>query len=370
MGRDVLRSVLVDAPVRVADVGGWTDTWFAARGAVCPLGVGPGITVAADLMAGAVPDRPVRIVAVDLDEDYPVGPCPDRGWDQPLPGRHPLLEHAIASMCAGRDLPGPVRVRVHAAVPPGASLGTSASVVVALLAAMDALLERPVRDETEPADIELTDDQRRDLAVLAHRVETVRAGRESGVQDQWAAAFGGSQLVEITDYPHARHRRIPLSEAVVDRLGGTLVTVGVGRHDSSAVHREVIAAITTPGAAGATRREVLSELTGLAHEAADALDDGDADRWARILTRCTDAQARLHPDLIGPAHRAVIEHARRNGAIGWKVNGAGGSGGSVTVVFPTPDPAAGFAAHIVGVEPSWSVFDLAPAPGVRVRRRV
>jgi D-glycero-alpha-D-manno-heptose-7-phosphate kinase len=45
----------------------------------------------------------------------------------------------------------------------------------------------------------------------------------------------------------------------------------------------------------------------------------------------TLAQQRLHPDLIGPEAEQVIEIARAHGALGWKVNGAGGAGGSLTL---------------------------------------
>ena len=43
------------------------------------------------------------------------------------------------------------------------------------------------------------------------------------------------------------------------------------------------------------------------------------------------AQGRLHPDLISADARRVVEIARAHGAIGWKVNGAGGDGGSLTL---------------------------------------
>ena len=46
----------------------------------------------------------------------------------------------------------------------------------------------------------------------------------------------------------------------------------------------------------------------------------------------TDAQASLHPQLVGEAHRQIIAIARDSGAMGWKVNGAGGEGGSVTLL--------------------------------------
>jgi D-glycero-alpha-D-manno-heptose-7-phosphate kinase len=46
----------------------------------------------------------------------------------------------------------------------------------------------------------------------------------------------------------------------------------------------------------------------------------------------TEAQNRLHPSLISPDAETVIDIAESTGALGWKVNGAGGDGGSLTVL--------------------------------------
>ena len=46
----------------------------------------------------------------------------------------------------------------------------------------------------------------------------------------------------------------------------------------------------------------------------------------------TAAQARLHPALVSQDARHVIAIAREHGAQGWKVNGAGGEGGSLTLL--------------------------------------
>ena len=50
------------------------------------------------------------------------------------------------------------------------------------------------------------------------------------------------------------------------------------------------------------------------------------------MIRNTEAQRQLHPDLVGPDHQAIIDIAKANGALGYKVNGAGGDGGSVTIL--------------------------------------
>ena len=38
------RTVTATAPVRVCDLGGWTDTWFAGHGLVVNVAVAPGVT--------------------------------------------------------------------------------------------------------------------------------------------------------------------------------------------------------------------------------------------------------------------------------------------------------------------------------------
>jgi D-glycero-alpha-D-manno-heptose-7-phosphate kinase len=50
------------------------------------------------------------------------------------------------------------------------------------------------------------------------------------------------------------------------------------------------------------------------------------------MVESTEAQGRLHPALVGTEARRVIAIAREHGALGWKVNGAGGEGGSLTLL--------------------------------------
>ena len=63
----------------------------------------------------------------------------------------------------------------------------------------------------------------------------------------------------------------------------------------------------------------------------------------------------MHAALLGPAHRAAIDAARRLGALGWKVNGAGGAGGSLTVVLPEPPAVARFATAMGELDRGWQV---------------
>ena len=350
------RRVVATAPVRVADVGGWTDTWFGSPGRVCHVAVGPGVEVVASVVARSL-EGPVRVVAPDVgvDEFVGQGGAPDApSWTTPAPGRHPLLEHAVAAVLEGVELTDDIGidVQISSSVPAGASLGTSAAVVVALLGALDVLAADGRRFPDE-------------LAVLAHEVETRRAGREAGVQDQWAAAMGGVGLLAIGPYPDVRHEAITISSGSTEELDERLVTVVFGPHDSSQVHSQIIDAMVGCGGPDHDRaRQALRRLSTLAGDAAVALADGAVDRWGEVLVAATEAQRDLHPALVGSPHQAAIDVARAHGAAGWKVNGAGGDGGSLTVLSG-PSGSAPLVSALAGTDPQWELRRLQHAPGLR-----
>jgi D-glycero-alpha-D-manno-heptose-7-phosphate kinase len=298
----------IEVPVRVCDVGGWTDTWFAGHGRVCSLAAGPGVSVDARAEPG---EGRLTFELADYGVRFAV---------EDAPTEHELL--AAAAREAGAAPRLDITLRVSSAVPPGSSLGTSAAVCVGVVAALDAA-RGVVRGPAE-------------LAAAAHRAEAGGQGRESGVQDQVASAHGGANLIDVPGYPTVERRPIALSPAMADALDQRLVHIAYGTpHDSSEVHGEVIAALQSEGHAS-SRLEV---LRGLADEAAAALAASDVARYGRALTAATDGQAALHPALLsGDAHE-LIETARQHQAAGWKVNGAGGEGGSISVLCGDPGKA-------------------------------
>jgi D-glycero-alpha-D-manno-heptose-7-phosphate kinase len=298
-----LPTVTISAPVRICDCGGWTDTWFARRGAVLHIAIWPGVTVHASATPG---DETTNVRLASYDETYAFT------TSRP-PGRHRIIEAAVAEYpLRGSTL----TLDVSSDMPPGASTGTSAAVTVAVIAALKAL-----DGHLATAD---------DLARAAHRLETERLGLQSGVQDQIAAAHGGVNFIEMVDYPSAVVTTLPISNDLRRRLDAQLAVVYVGRaHLSSHVHEAVIAGL----AGGGAPRRALDALERAAFEARDALVAGDLERFGRALRHNVEAQAELHPSVVSDTAKTVGELAGAVGALGWKVNGAGGDGGSVAILF-------------------------------------
>ena len=70
-----------------------------------------------------------------------------------------------------------------------------------------------------------------------------------------------------------------------------------------------------------------------AYDGKNALLNGDLDAFGHCMIANTDAQAGLHPALVSDDAKTVIDLAQNHGAVGWKVNGAGGEGGSLSILF-------------------------------------
>jgi D-glycero-alpha-D-manno-heptose-7-phosphate kinase len=285
----------------------------------------------------------VTINTEDFGETYDFSPG-TRPW-----GPHPLLEAAIESVGVPADVHLDVRIRSE--MPPGAAVGTSASVCVALLGALMRLAGQTVDRDA--------------VASAAHRVETEWLGQQSGIQDQLAAAYGGVNYIEIDAYPHARVHPIVLPAGMRDRLQSRLMLIVLGRgHLSTAVHEQVIRdAAETPLAQAA-----LEDLRRAAIVARDAARSGDPGALGRAMRDNTDAQRRLHPSLVSAEAKRLIDLARRHYAAGWKVNGAGGDGGSLTILCGTgPADRRALESAIVSAVPGCQVTPIRiAAEGLRV----
>ncbi len=335
-------TVTATAPVRVCDLGGWTDTWFAERGVVVSVAVRPGAT--ARVVRHRRGERPQRVELA----------APD------LPGEPDALLWAVIDHVGVPD-DADLEVVVSCGVPPGASMGTSAAVTVALLSALRrsarstappaALTRRPADQMAEPPHTVAAEAHA--VAAEAYAVEVGRAGREGGVQDQVAAAYGGVNRIDIDPYPSTRVTPI----RVPDGLGPRLRTVYVGvPHRSAEVHAHVIETVAAAGPSS----PALARLRRAAEAGFDALLAGDLARFGRAMSDNTDAQADLAPGVVGADAIAVIALARAHHALGWKVNGAGGAGGTVTVLLPRPEAAPAFDAAAVDAGYTPLAVDLSP----------
>jgi D-glycero-alpha-D-manno-heptose-7-phosphate kinase len=302
-----LRVINCVAPIRICDNGGWTDTWFAERGAIFNIGVYPYAEAQLQVFANEGQTDRIVIHAENYGERFSVH------GEKYIESKHPLLEAAVEYMHAPKDLA--FEVTIFSDAPAGASTGTSAAVTVALIGALDSLTPGRMTPH--------------EVALAAQRIETEMLHQQCGIQDQICSAYGGINYIEMYRYPYASVSQIQVPNSIWWELERRLCLVYLGKsHSSSQVHEMVIRDLEN---AGPDCRQ-LEDLRQTARKSRDAVYAGDFTALGAAMSENTEAQARLHPALVNADARRIIEIAQAHGAVGWKVNGAGGEGGSLTLL--------------------------------------
>jgi D-glycero-alpha-D-manno-heptose-7-phosphate kinase len=306
-GRRPLRVINSVAPIRIADNGGWTDTWFAGHGRIFNIGVYPYAEVRIEVFPRGKEPGQVVLQAENYGDRYQIARG-TRTWS-----KHPLLEAAIRYMKVPKDIS--VEVSIFSEAPAGASTGTSAAVSVALIGALDLLTPGRMTPH--------------EVAYAAHHIEMNMLGYQCGIQDQLCSAYGGINYIEMHSFPHATVSQIQVPNSTWWELERRLLLIFLGRsHSSSDVHRKVIEELEN---AGPENRKI-EDLRKTAERSRDAIYAGDFGSFGKAMIDNTEAQGRLHPDLVSAEARKIIRIAKEHGAVGWKVNGAGGEGGSITIL--------------------------------------
>jgi D-glycero-alpha-D-manno-heptose-7-phosphate kinase len=301
------------APLRINDIGGWTDTWFSRRGWVLNMAVAPPVEVQIKVFENREKRKKrVLVHTENYGESFWVHP------QKPSAAPHPFLQLIISRLPPPEHLK--LEVNLFSPVPAGISTGTSAAVCVALLGALSFLRKTK---------IELNE-----IVRLAHRVETDDLKQQSGIQDQICAAHGGICFIHMHRYPHAHVEKIVLGPSVWEELDRRLCLIYLGRpHLSSAIHELVIARLEGEG----REWQTLDRMKRLAVQARTMLLGGDLESFGRVMAENNECQRALHPKLVSPGADAVIDVAKKFQASGWKVNGAGGHGGSMTILAGRDD---------------------------------
>lgn len=285
------------APMRLDLGGGWTDVPpFSAEVGGAVLNVA--IARYARVTLSPRDDGRVRLASDDYHTVVEGTPADALSYN----GELDLLKAAVKAA----DAPA-VDLTLSSDAPPGAGLGASASVGVALLGALNALHPRWPQET---------------LADRAHDLE-IDIGVAGGRQDQYAALNGGFQFLEFHD-PTATSTRVNLPPTVLDTLRRDLILVYTGR---SRVSGAIITTVMGAYQHGEPRTtQALRGLKAIAVEMRDALLAGDLPSFGALLSENWARQKALDPSTTTRQIDALFDLARGHGAAGGKALGAGGGG--------------------------------------------
>lgn len=200
----------------------------------------------------------------------------------------------------------PVELTSVVDIPIGSGLGTSGSFTVALVN----LVNRYMGDQLS----------QRDIAEIACNVEIEILKDPIGKQDQYASAFGG---INCYTFDHQGNVEIEPLEIDTEALNRKLLLfdTGIGR-SSKYIWVDQKREIEMGGAI----IEKLNRVKQLAYETKTLLESGRFDEWGLLLNEYWAIRKGFSDKVSTPAIDEAYETAIKNGALGGKLQGAGGGG--------------------------------------------
>ncbi len=189
----------------------------------------------------------------------------------------------------------------------GSGLGSSSTVTVGALHAMYALNRELIMAEQ--------------LAKEACQIEIDVLGKPIGIQDQYIAAYGGLRFMEfLPGSGEVRSKRIELTPATKRQLNHNLLLFYTG------VTRKADSILAEQQSNIRSRESVLAEMKQIAHTACDRLQQEDVDAIGDLLHESWELKKQLASKISNGDVDDLYAIARKAGATGGKIAGAGGGG--------------------------------------------
>jgi D-glycero-alpha-D-manno-heptose-7-phosphate kinase len=235
--------------------------------------------------------------------------------------KHRIVYSKIENAASVRDIAHPsvraclqfmkvkdgVEIHHDGDLPARSGLGSSSAFTVGLLKALYALKGRVVSSNQVAQD--------------AIHVEQVMLKENVGAQDQVIAAYGGCNVIKFGDRTHLNVCPLTLSESRLEELQSRLMLfyTGVPRTASDIAGEQIH---KTP-----LRKRELTLMGEMVDHAVEILNCGDSiDRFGRLLHESWRLKRSLTDKITNGFINGAYSAARKAGALGGKILGAGGGG--------------------------------------------
>lgn len=290
------------APLRVSFAGGGTDV------APFPEREG-GLVLNATINRyayGTLTTRNDDSIEIE-SHDYGMSAVFDAHEPLVFDGNLDLVKAAIRRF-AGRDARG-FKLELHSNAPPGTGLGSSSTMMVALIGLLKEHRNLPVTDY--------------ELADLAYTLERKDLGIKGGLQDQYAATFGGFNFIEMFG-DRVVVNPLRISPDVLLELEYNLLLCYTGTtRDGGHVIEDQTQRLED---GNSDTVDALREQKVLATEMKNALLRGQLGDFGALLDHAWQQKKRMSTRISTPRIEELYEESRKAGAVGGKVTGAGGGG--------------------------------------------
>jgi D-glycero-alpha-D-manno-heptose-7-phosphate kinase len=283
--------IISQTPLRISLLGGGTDfrEYFLQEGGC--------------VLTSAIDKYIYVVIKERYDERIRVGYTKTELVDQVDQVEHDLVRESLRRTGISRQ----IEVATMADIPSeGSGLGSSSTVTVGLLNAMYAYINQTQNAET--------------LAQQACAIEIDTLHKPIGVQDQYIAAYGGQRFIRFCKSGCVEVEPLGLNESQTRRLNQNLMLFFTG------VTRKAETILDEQRANMAQRTAVLRELSRLAQTGVACLRAGELDEIGHLLHEGWLLKKQMASRISSDTIDTLYACARRAGALGGKLAGAGGGG--------------------------------------------
>jgi D-glycero-alpha-D-manno-heptose-7-phosphate kinase len=283
--------IIVQTPLRVSFFGGGTDfpSFYKSEGGV--------------VLSSAINKYIFITIKERFDCKLRIGYTRTEMVDTVAEIQHELIREALKKTGIREGVEVTTMGDIPAA---GSGLGSSSTVTVGSLHAMYSYLGEIVTAER--------------LAEEACEIEIEKLHKPIGIQDQYIAALGGFRFMEFNKDGSIRTERINLDYWLRRQLNESLLLFFTG------VTRRADRILDEQQRNISDRMSILKEMKNMAYIARDELRSGNLDIIGDLLHESWQLKKQLASQISNGAIDNIYETARRAGATGGKITGAGGGG--------------------------------------------
>ncbi len=221
--------------------------------------------------------------------------------------KHEIVREVLKYLAVKR----PLEISSMADIAAGTGLGSSSSYTVGLLNSLNSLLRRNVSVQN--------------LAEEACLIEMQHIGKPVGKQDQYAAAFGGLIALEIDTNGNVQVERLNLEKDFLTDLQHRLMIfyTNIQRDANDILGHQQTQILKKKGH---NALEAMHRIKRIGREIKEALEEKNIDALGSLFHEHWLEKKKISPKMSSTQIDHWYEIARKNGAIGGKVMGAGGGG--------------------------------------------
>jgi D-glycero-alpha-D-manno-heptose-7-phosphate kinase len=295
------------APLRLGLAGGGTDI-----AAYCDIYGGYVLNAAIDMYAYCTiePDEKGKITfaAADLSQKEEYAAAGRLGISPVLPLHTGIYNRIVSDYLGNKPLS--FTMTTYSDAPAGSGLGSSSTMVVAIIKAFVEWLNLPLGEY--------------DIAALAYKIEREDIGLAGGKQDQYAATFGGFNFMEFYENDRVIVNPLRLKRWIRNEIEASLVLyyTGVSRESANIIKEQIEHTQKGDG----KNIESMHELKRQAVVMKEALLKGDFGGFSDCLLKGWRAKKDAASSISNSFLDALYQYALENGAESAKISGAGGGG--------------------------------------------